>query len=135
MALQTEGFGPLIFGMLMAMFEHSPQPGSPFVLAAIISLWAFLHCFELPPEADMDLMKRYELSYHLQQQQQQQHNQNQQHHNEHSYDPLQRLLRRDDSSSGISLEDSDADDSSTYSSRSTGTSPLIAGKNTNTFRL
>ena len=37
----------------MGLFEHSPQPGAPFLLASIMSLWAFLHCFELPAEADM----------------------------------------------------------------------------------
>mmetsp|Transcript_7161 Transcript_7161/g.12034 ORF Transcript_7161/g.12034 Transcript_7161/m.12034 type:complete len:481 (+) Transcript_7161:267-1709(+) len=44
----TEGFGPLFFGLLMGLFEESPQPGAPFLLASIFSLWAFLHCFELP---------------------------------------------------------------------------------------
>lgn len=49
----TEGFGPLLFGVLMGLFELSPQPGAPFMLAGILSLWAFLHCFELPSELDM----------------------------------------------------------------------------------
>lgn len=51
--LQTEGFGPLFFGMFMSLFEHSSQPGAPFILASVLSLWAFLHCFELPAEGDM----------------------------------------------------------------------------------
>ena len=54
---QTEGFGPLFFGALMSLFENSTQPGAPFVLASVLSIWAFLHCFELPAEADMYTLK------------------------------------------------------------------------------
>ena len=50
---QTEGFGPLLFGCLMALFEDSPQPGAPYLVASFLSLWAFLHCFELPAEPDL----------------------------------------------------------------------------------
>ncbi len=46
----TEGVGPLLFGLLMALYEHTPEPGAPYVLAALLSFWAFLHCFELPIE-------------------------------------------------------------------------------------
>lgn len=46
----TEGFGPLLFGGLMAVFEGFPVPGAPYLLAAFISLWAFLHSYELPDE-------------------------------------------------------------------------------------
>ena len=28
----TEGFGPLIFGSLMSLFETSPIPGAPYLL-------------------------------------------------------------------------------------------------------
>lgn len=55
----TEGFGPLLFGLLMGLFEHSPQPGAPFMLAGMLSLWAFLHCFELPSEPDMYTIKEH----------------------------------------------------------------------------
>ena len=48
----TEGFGPLIFGLLMGLFERTPVPGAPYLLACVLSLWAFLHCFELPPEPE-----------------------------------------------------------------------------------
>lgn len=53
----TEGFGPLFFGFLMSLFEHSPQPGAPYLLSAFLSLWAYLHCFELPPEPDVAFAK------------------------------------------------------------------------------
>ena len=46
----TEGFGPLLFGGLMAVFEGFPVPGAPYLIAAFISLWAFLHSYELPDE-------------------------------------------------------------------------------------
>jgi MFS family permease len=51
----TEGFGPLIFGLLMSLFEDTPLPGAPYLVAAFISIWAFLHCFELPPEPDAEI--------------------------------------------------------------------------------
>jgi hypothetical protein len=41
----------------MSLFEHSTQPGAPFVLASVLSIWAFLHCFELPAEGDMFTLK------------------------------------------------------------------------------
>lgn len=46
----TEGFCPLVFGSLMYLFEKSPWPGAPYLLAAGIALWALLHSLELPPE-------------------------------------------------------------------------------------
>lgn len=51
----TEGFGPLIFGFLMSLFERTPLPGAPYLVAAFISVWAFLHCFELPPEPQLEI--------------------------------------------------------------------------------
>lgn len=41
----------------MSLFEHSSQPGAPFILASVLSVWAFLHCFELPAEGDMYTMR------------------------------------------------------------------------------
>jgi len=49
----TEGFGPLVFGLLMALFEKSPLPGAPYLVAGVLSFWAFLHCYELPPEPEL----------------------------------------------------------------------------------
>jgi hypothetical protein len=31
----------------MALFERTPQPGTPYLMAGVLSLWAFLHCYEL----------------------------------------------------------------------------------------
>ncbi len=57
--MQTEGFGPLIFGFFMALFEDTPQPGAPYLMAAIISFWAFLHSFELPEDCDLLSVKHH----------------------------------------------------------------------------
>ena len=46
----TEGFGPLVFGSLMAAFEDFPLPGAPYLIATIISMWALLHTYELPDQ-------------------------------------------------------------------------------------
>ena len=46
----TEGFGPLVFGSLMAIFEDFPLPGAPYLIASIISIWALLHTYELPDQ-------------------------------------------------------------------------------------
>ena len=55
----TEGFGPLVFGLLMGLYEHHPLPGGPYLLACILSLWAFLHCYELPPEPEVLSAKHF----------------------------------------------------------------------------
>ena len=34
----------------MSLFEDTPLPGAPYLVAAFLALWGFLHCFELPPE-------------------------------------------------------------------------------------
>ena len=39
----------------MALFEDTPLPGAPYLVAAFISMWSFLHCFELPPEPQAEL--------------------------------------------------------------------------------
>lgn len=38
----------------MGLFDHAPQPGAPYLLASLLSLWAFLHCFELPDGGNGD---------------------------------------------------------------------------------
>ena len=53
----TEGFGPLLFGFLMAIFEGTPVPGAPYLCAAVLTLWAFLHSYELPPEPEVAIAK------------------------------------------------------------------------------
>ena len=49
----TEGFGPLAFGLLMALFEKSTIPGAPYLVASFLSFFALLHCWELPPEPEI----------------------------------------------------------------------------------
>lgn len=44
---QTEGIGPLTFGLLMSIFEASAMPGAPYLLAALLSIWALVQTFEL----------------------------------------------------------------------------------------
>lgn len=63
----TEGFGPLLFGGLMALFEGGSLPsGSPYLLAAIGALWALLHSFELPDHPEtMGALKFPSLNYIL----------------------------------------------------------------------
>ena len=53
----TEGFGPLTFGFLMGLFEDSPLPGAPYLVACVLSLWSLLHCFELPEHPELVLAK------------------------------------------------------------------------------
>ncbi len=55
----TEGFGPLVFGLLMGLYEHHPLPGGPYLLANVLALWAFLHCYELPPEPELLSAKHF----------------------------------------------------------------------------
>ncbi len=57
-----EGFGPLIFGSLMALFEDAPLPGAPYLLAAMIALWSFVHTFELPDEPTIVKVDNVELN-------------------------------------------------------------------------
>lgn len=53
----TEGFGPLIFGMLMSSFEDFPSPmeGAPYLIAAMLALWGLFHCYELPDDEGSEL--------------------------------------------------------------------------------
>jgi hypothetical protein len=41
----------------MALFEDSVTPGAPYLVASFLSLWAFLHCFDLPVETDIVFSK------------------------------------------------------------------------------
>ena len=49
----TEGFGPLFFGLFMSLYEKHPTPGAPYLLASVLTMWAFLHCWELPAEPEL----------------------------------------------------------------------------------
>jgi DHA1 family tetracycline resistance protein-like MFS transporter len=53
----TEGFGPLLFGSLMSLFEHSPTPSVPYLPAGMLVLWALLHSYD-PVFAGMDTGKK-----------------------------------------------------------------------------
>jgi hypothetical protein len=37
----------------MALFEHTPVPGAPYLIATVITLWAFLHSYELPVDPEV----------------------------------------------------------------------------------
>jgi hypothetical protein len=53
----TEGFGPLFFGLFMSLYEKHPTPGAPYLLASALTLWAFLHCWEMPAEPELVVAK------------------------------------------------------------------------------
>jgi len=61
----TEGIGPLVFGSLMTLSEHSVLPGWPYLVAAILVLAAYKAADELPDSDDeeyiheLDRKKRY----------------------------------------------------------------------------
>jgi len=57
----TEGFGPLFFGVFMSLYEKHPSPGAPYLLASALTLWAFLHCWEMPAEPELVAAKHYAL--------------------------------------------------------------------------
>jgi hypothetical protein len=40
----------MLFGLLMALFARGSLPGAPYLLAAFLSLYAALLCWELPAE-------------------------------------------------------------------------------------
>jgi len=50
----TEGIGPLVFGTLMTLSEHSLLPGWPYLLAAILAWFAYKAADELPDPEDDD---------------------------------------------------------------------------------
>jgi hypothetical protein len=52
----TEGIGPLIFGSLMTISEHSALPGWPYLLAALIVYMAYYYSQFLPDSDDEDFV-------------------------------------------------------------------------------
>eukprot|EP00605_Chrysophyceae_sp_TOSAG23-4_P002765 GSChrysophyteH1.ASY1.ANO1.3049.1 assembled CDS len=55
----TEGFGPLLFGLFMSLYERHPLPGAPYIVASMLAMWALLHLFELPEEPEVLIAKSY----------------------------------------------------------------------------
>ena len=53
----TEGFGPLIFGALMSLYEDTTYPGAPYLITGIITLWALLHSMQLPKDPEVSAAK------------------------------------------------------------------------------
>lgn len=37
----------------MSLFEDSPYPGAPYIIATFIVLWAYLHSYELPLDPEL----------------------------------------------------------------------------------
>lgn len=50
----TEGIGPLVFGSLMTLSEHSMLPGWPYLLAAVLAYFAYKSADDLPDPEDDD---------------------------------------------------------------------------------
>jgi DHA1 family tetracycline resistance protein-like MFS transporter len=48
----TEGVGPLLFGSLMTLSEHSALPGWPYLVAALIVYMAYYYSQYLPDDSD-----------------------------------------------------------------------------------
>jgi len=55
----TEGIGPLLFGSLMTFSEHSPLPGWPYLLAAVIVYVAYVTAGQLPSDRETDGVDEY----------------------------------------------------------------------------
>ena len=53
----TEGFGPLIFGALMSLYEDTTYPGAPYLITGIITMWALLHSIQLPKDPEAAVAK------------------------------------------------------------------------------
>jgi len=49
----TEGFAPLLFGVLMASLQHSRLPGAPYLIAGGFSLAALHMTNRLPEEGQL----------------------------------------------------------------------------------
>lgn len=55
----TEGIGPLVFGTLMTLSEHTAFPGSPYWLAGVFVLVAHHLADQLPANSDAKIEKEY----------------------------------------------------------------------------
>ena len=55
----TEGFGPLLFGFIMSLYTKHPFPGAPYLLASVLTMWAFLHCYDMPVQPELEAAKHY----------------------------------------------------------------------------
>lgn len=56
----TEGLGPLVFGSLMTLSEHSALPGWPYLLAALIVYFAYYYSQFLPDSDSEDFVHELE---------------------------------------------------------------------------
>lgn len=56
----TEGIGPLVFGSLMTISEHSALPGWPYLLAALIVYVAYYYAQFLPDSNDEEYVHELE---------------------------------------------------------------------------
>jgi MFS family permease len=60
----TEGIGPLVFGSLMTLSEHSALPGWPYLLAAVLAYLAYQAADALPDRDDDDYIHELERIKH-----------------------------------------------------------------------
>lgn len=61
----TEGIGPLTFSLLMSLFEDTPFPGAPYVVAAMLSHVAYYYATKLMDEDDMYISEKFEMRSNL----------------------------------------------------------------------
>lgn len=54
----TEGFGPLLFGLLMYATQKTSLPGAPYLLAAAFSLAALFMSQKLPSDGEMEVERQ-----------------------------------------------------------------------------
>ena len=43
----------------MSLYEKHPMPGAPYLVAAVLALWALLHCYELPQQPEVLAAKAF----------------------------------------------------------------------------
>jgi len=65
----TEGIGPLVFGSLMTLSEHSLLPGWPYLLAAVLAYLAYQRADLLPDPEDDDYIHELERKNYIHRQQ------------------------------------------------------------------